>query len=474
MDDAQLLRYSRHILLDELGPDAQQKFASAARARRRHGRPGHARGAIPRGRRRGHDHDLRRRPCRPHQPAAADSLRHRRHRRTQGRRCRAAARRRSIPMCGSSASRSASGPTRLVPLVAAADIVLDGSDNFATRHAVNRACVAARQAPGFRRRDTLRRPDRRVRHARRAFTLLSLPLRRRRGDRGDALRDDGRIRAAHRHRRRNTGRRSAEADRGGGRIARGPAAPHRRAGDALARDARPARSRMSGMRWAASVSADWAVQERRDSSPPPGRRGGLVFPGRKRGRRQPAPCDSGVRRVCAGGLVVHLIVHVRGAAGRRGDVAARGMEGDPASNQRAAESVEGRRRNEGVGLLCAGHSPAVRHARALPADGARGVTAHCSRRVPARSWKARSSTARRSSHCSWCCQTARSWLRSTRWRSRRTDAGALPAASSRLRRCSQRRAWRRVPRRRAPRPPPLHAAATGPIPRPLSRASRHR
>lgn len=29
MDDAQLLRYSRHILLDELGPDAQAKFAAA-------------------------------------------------------------------------------------------------------------------------------------------------------------------------------------------------------------------------------------------------------------------------------------------------------------------------------------------------------------------------------------------------------------------------------------------------------------
>ena len=29
MDDSQLLRYSRHILLDELGPDAQQKFAAA-------------------------------------------------------------------------------------------------------------------------------------------------------------------------------------------------------------------------------------------------------------------------------------------------------------------------------------------------------------------------------------------------------------------------------------------------------------
>jgi adenylyltransferase/sulfurtransferase len=29
MDDAQLLRYSRHILLEELGPDAQAKFAAA-------------------------------------------------------------------------------------------------------------------------------------------------------------------------------------------------------------------------------------------------------------------------------------------------------------------------------------------------------------------------------------------------------------------------------------------------------------
>ena len=29
MDDAQLLRYSRHILLSELGPDAQERFAAA-------------------------------------------------------------------------------------------------------------------------------------------------------------------------------------------------------------------------------------------------------------------------------------------------------------------------------------------------------------------------------------------------------------------------------------------------------------
>ncbi len=37
------------------------------------------------------------------------------------------------------------GPARLAELVAGADVVLDCCDNFATRHAVNRACVAARK-----------------------------------------------------------------------------------------------------------------------------------------------------------------------------------------------------------------------------------------------------------------------------------------------------------------------------------------
>ena len=43
---------------------------------------------------------------------------------------------------------------------------LDCSDNFATRHAVNAACVRARQAAGRRRGDRLRRPDLGLRHAR--------------------------------------------------------------------------------------------------------------------------------------------------------------------------------------------------------------------------------------------------------------------------------------------------------------------
>ena len=37
------------------------------------------------------------------------------------------------------------GAERLVALVRGADVVLDCSDNFATRHALNRACVAARR-----------------------------------------------------------------------------------------------------------------------------------------------------------------------------------------------------------------------------------------------------------------------------------------------------------------------------------------
>ena len=36
-------------------------------------------------------------------------------------------------------------PERLAQLVTDADVVLDGSDNFATRHAINRACVNARK-----------------------------------------------------------------------------------------------------------------------------------------------------------------------------------------------------------------------------------------------------------------------------------------------------------------------------------------
>ena len=93
---------------------------------------------------------------------------------------------------------------------------IDCSDNFATRHAVNARLRRARQAAGVGRGDPLRRPGLGVRHARRRVPVLRLPVPAGRRVRGDALRDDGRVRAAGRHRRRDAGGRSAEAARGVG------------------------------------------------------------------------------------------------------------------------------------------------------------------------------------------------------------------------------------------------------------------
>jgi adenylyltransferase/sulfurtransferase len=142
MDDAQLLRYSRHILLDELGPDAQAKFAAARVLVVGMGGLGtpaaHFLAAAGVGEITICDADhvdltnLQRQVL----YATADI---------------------GMPKVDAAAQRLAAvnpdvrvtrvparvGPDTLAPLVAAADVVLDGCDNFATRHAVNRACVAA-------------------------------------------------------------------------------------------------------------------------------------------------------------------------------------------------------------------------------------------------------------------------------------------------------------------------------------------
>ena len=141
MDDAQLLRYSRHILLDELGPDAQARFAAAHVLVVGMGGLGtpaaHYLAAAGVGEITICDADhvdltnLQRQVL----YATADI---------------------GMPKVDAAAQRLAAvnpdvrvtrvaarvGPDTLAPLVAAADVVLDGCDNFATRHAVNRACVA--------------------------------------------------------------------------------------------------------------------------------------------------------------------------------------------------------------------------------------------------------------------------------------------------------------------------------------------
>ena len=141
MDDAQLLRYSRHVLLPELGVDAQQRFAAAHALIVGVGGLGN--------------------PAAQFLAAAgvgtltlvdADQV----DLTNLQRQILFATTDIGRPKVDAASSRIAAvnpevrvetvarrvGETELAPLVAAADVVLDCSDNFATRHAVNRACVA--------------------------------------------------------------------------------------------------------------------------------------------------------------------------------------------------------------------------------------------------------------------------------------------------------------------------------------------
>ncbi|MET0205044.1 MAG: molybdopterin-synthase adenylyltransferase MoeB [Casimicrobiaceae bacterium] len=142
MDDSQLLRYSRHILLDELGPDAQQKFAAAEVVLVGMGGLGTPAAQFLAAAGVGTltlcdaDHvdltNLQRQVlyATPDVGKAKVDA--------------AAARIAAInPEVKVRRVPTRVGPSELGPLAADADVVLDCSDNFATRHAVNRACVAA-------------------------------------------------------------------------------------------------------------------------------------------------------------------------------------------------------------------------------------------------------------------------------------------------------------------------------------------
>ena len=142
MDDAQLLRYSRHILLSELGPDAQVRFAAAhaliigmgglgAPAAQFLAAAGVGTITICDA-----DHvdltNLQRQILYATGDIGAPKVD-------------AAAQRLSAVNPEVRIERIAArvGAVELAPLVAAADVVLDCCDNFATRHQVNAACVRA-------------------------------------------------------------------------------------------------------------------------------------------------------------------------------------------------------------------------------------------------------------------------------------------------------------------------------------------
>lgn len=142
MDDTQLLRYSRHLLLNELGPDAQARYAAAQALVVGVGGLGnpaaHFLAASGVGTITLVDADavdltnLQRQILFSSADVGTPKVE-------------AAARRLAAvnPEVHLVRLRERVDDARLAALVARADVVLDCTDNFTTRHAINRACVTA-------------------------------------------------------------------------------------------------------------------------------------------------------------------------------------------------------------------------------------------------------------------------------------------------------------------------------------------
>ena len=142
MDDAQLLRYSRHILLPELGLEAQEKFAAANALVIGAGGLGApvAQFLVAAG-----VGTLT--LCDPDTVDLTNLQRQILYSTPDVGTAKVTAAKARLaainPNVHIDALEARVGPPELASLVARADVVLDCSDNFATRHAVNRACVAA-------------------------------------------------------------------------------------------------------------------------------------------------------------------------------------------------------------------------------------------------------------------------------------------------------------------------------------------
>jgi molybdopterin/thiamine biosynthesis adenylyltransferase len=144
MDDAQLLRYSRHLLLDEIGIDGQEKLNRASVLIVGAGGLGSPAAlylaAAGVGRIVLCDHDqvdltnLQRQIAHDQASLGINKAQS------------AAARMRAMnPVINIVPLSARLEGAALLAQVAAADVVLDCSDNFATRHAINRACVKYRK-----------------------------------------------------------------------------------------------------------------------------------------------------------------------------------------------------------------------------------------------------------------------------------------------------------------------------------------
>jgi len=144
VDDQQRLRYSRHLLLNEFGEEAQQRLLRASALVIGAGGLGSAAlmylASSGMGRITVCDGD------RVELTNLQRQIVHRLDSLGQPKAQSAAATLGTLnPDIQVEALDERAGPERLAALVRDADVVLDCSDNFATRHALNRACVAARK-----------------------------------------------------------------------------------------------------------------------------------------------------------------------------------------------------------------------------------------------------------------------------------------------------------------------------------------
>jgi molybdopterin/thiamine biosynthesis adenylyltransferase len=144
LDDNQRLRYSRHLLLNEFGEEAQERLLAAHALVVGAGGLGSA--ALMYLASSGMGHIT---VCDGDKVDLTNLQRQIVHRQDSVGRPKAASAAATLaginPEIRIEALEERAGPERLAQLVRAADVVLDCSDNFATRHALNRACVAARK-----------------------------------------------------------------------------------------------------------------------------------------------------------------------------------------------------------------------------------------------------------------------------------------------------------------------------------------
>jgi molybdopterin/thiamine biosynthesis adenylyltransferase len=144
MDDRQRLRYSRHLLLNEFGEEAQERLLAANALVIGAGGLGSA--ALLYLAASGIGHIT---VCDGDKVDLTNLQRQVVHRNESIGKPKAASAASTLaainPEIRIESLDERAGPDRLMALVRAADVVLDCSDNFATRHALNRACVAHRK-----------------------------------------------------------------------------------------------------------------------------------------------------------------------------------------------------------------------------------------------------------------------------------------------------------------------------------------